>query len=43
VSEIAGELARVKGAFAQPTLTLLHQRQAPVVENPHAIVGSRSA
>jgi hypothetical protein len=31
VSEIAGELARVKGAFAQPTLTLLHQRQAPVV------------
>lgn len=28
---IAGELARVKGAFAQPTLTLLHQRQAPVV------------
>lgn len=31
MSEIAGELARVKGAFAQPTLTLLHQRQAPVV------------
>jgi hypothetical protein len=31
LSEIAGELARVKGAFAQPTLTLLHQRQAPVV------------
>jgi hypothetical protein len=31
VSEIAGELARVKGAFGQPTLTLLHQRQAPVV------------
>jgi len=31
VSEIAGELARVKGAFSQPTLTLLHQRQAPVV------------
>ena len=31
VSEIAGELARVKSAFAQPTLTLLHQRQAPVV------------
>ena len=31
VSEIAVELARVKGAFAQPTLTLLHQRQAPVV------------
>ncbi len=31
MSEIAVELARVKGAFAQPTLTLLHQRQAPVV------------
>lgn len=31
MSEIAGGLARVKGAFAQPTLTLLHQRQAPVV------------
>lgn len=31
MSEIAGELARVKGAFDQPTLTLLHQRQAPVV------------
>ncbi|MBM9460203.1 DUF3375 domain-containing protein [Nocardioides sp. zg-536] len=31
MSEIASELARVKGAFAQPTLTLLHQRQAPVV------------
>jgi hypothetical protein len=31
MSEIAGELARVTGAFAQPTLTLLHQRQAPVV------------
>lgn len=31
MSDIAGELARVKGAFAQPTLTLLHQRQAPVV------------
>ncbi|GAA3645850.1 hypothetical protein GCM10022237_01700 [Nocardioides ginsengisoli] len=31
MSEIAAELARVKGAFAQPTLTLLHQRQAPVV------------
>ena len=31
MGEIAGELARVKGAFAQPTLTLLHQRQAPVV------------
>ncbi|GAA4381903.1 DUF3375 domain-containing protein [Nocardioides caricicola] len=31
MSEIGGELARVKGAFAQPTLTLLHQRQAPVV------------
>src|SRR3954462_3762625 len=31
MSDIAGELARVKSAFAQPTLTLLHQRQAPVV------------
>ena len=31
MSGIAGELARVMGAFAQPTLTLLHQRQAPVV------------
>ncbi|HJQ06230.1 MAG TPA: DUF3375 domain-containing protein [Nocardioides sp.] len=31
MSEIAGELSRVKGAFAQPTLMLLHQRQAPVV------------
>jgi hypothetical protein len=31
MSEIAGELARVRGAFAQPTLTLLHQRQAPVL------------
>jgi hypothetical protein len=31
MSEIAGELRRVKAAFAQPTLTLLHQRQAPVV------------
>ena len=31
MSEIAGELSRVKSAFAQPTLTLLHQRQAPVV------------
>ena len=31
MSEIAGELARVTSAFAQPTLTLLHQRQAPVV------------
>lgn len=31
LSDIAGELARVKRAFAQPTLTLLHQRQAPVV------------
>jgi hypothetical protein len=31
MSEVAAELARVRGAFAQPTLTLLHQRQAPVV------------
>lgn len=31
MSQIAGELAKVNGAFDQPTLTLLHQRQAPVV------------
>ena len=31
MSEVAGELARVRTAFAQPTLTLLHQRQAPVL------------
>jgi uncharacterized small protein (DUF1192 family) len=31
VSDIAGELARVRGAYEQPTLTLLHQRQAPVI------------
>ncbi|WP_408895752.1 DUF3375 domain-containing protein [Nocardioides sp. R1-1] len=31
MTEVAAELGRVKGAFAQPTLTLLHQRQAPVV------------
>jgi hypothetical protein len=31
VSEIVGELARVHGAYEQPTLTLLHQRQAPVI------------
>lgn len=31
MSEIVAELARVSGAFDQPTLTLLHQRQAPVV------------
>ena len=31
MSEVAGELARVRNAFRQPTLTLLHQRQAPVV------------
>jgi hypothetical protein len=31
MSEVAGELARVRTAFEQPTLTLLHQRQAPVV------------
>ena len=31
MNQIAAELARVKGAFAQPTLQLLHQRQAPVV------------
>lgn len=31
MSEIAAELARVERAFSQPTLTLLHQRHAPVV------------
>ena len=31
MTEVAGELARVRSAFEQPTLTLLHQRQAPVV------------
>lgn len=31
MSDVAGELARVRSAFEQPTLTLLHQRQAPVV------------
>lgn len=31
LSDIAGELARVRGAFEQPTLTLLHQRLAPVI------------
>ncbi|MFN8080336.1 MAG: DUF3375 domain-containing protein [Kineosporiaceae bacterium] len=31
MSQIVGELSRVRGAFEQPTLTLLHQRQAPVV------------
>ncbi|MGZ6753339.1 MAG: DUF3375 domain-containing protein [Nocardioides sp.] len=31
MSQVAGELARVRDAFNQPTLTLLHQRHAPVV------------
>lgn len=31
MSDVADELARVRRAFEQPTLTLLHQRQAPVV------------
>lgn len=31
MSDITAELARVRGAFGRPTLTLLHQRQAPVV------------
>ncbi|WP_110182632.1 DUF3375 domain-containing protein [Nocardioides solisilvae] len=31
MSEVAAELARVRADFRQPTLTLLHQRQAPVV------------
>ena len=31
MSDLPGELARVRGAFDQPTLTLLHQRLAPVI------------
>ena len=31
MSDIPGELARVQGAFQQPTLTLLHQKLAPVI------------
>ncbi|MEC3979828.1 DUF3375 domain-containing protein [Amycolatopsis sp. H20-H5] len=31
MSNVAGELARVRGAYEQPTLTLLHQRLAPVI------------
>jgi hypothetical protein len=31
MSDIPGELARVHGAFQQPTLTLLHQKLAPVI------------
>jgi Protein of unknown function (DUF3375) len=31
MSEVVDELARARTAFEQPTLTLLHQRQAPVV------------
>ncbi|CRK61948.1 FIG149030: hypothetical protein [Alloactinosynnema sp. L-07] len=31
MSNISGELARVRGAYEQPTLTLLHQRLAPVI------------
>ncbi len=31
MSEVADELGRVRTAFEQPTLTLLHQRQAPVL------------
>ncbi|MGY1838425.1 MULTISPECIES: DUF3375 domain-containing protein [unclassified Modestobacter] len=31
MSDIAGELSRVRGAFDQPTLTLLHRGMAPVV------------
>ncbi|WP_101524970.1 DUF3375 domain-containing protein [Nocardioides houyundeii] len=31
MSEVVGELVRARAAFEQPTLTLLHQRQAPVV------------
>jgi hypothetical protein len=31
MSDIPGELARVQGAYKQPTLTLLHQKLAPVI------------
>lgn len=31
MSDIPGELARVQGAYRQPTLTLLHQKLAPVI------------
>jgi hypothetical protein len=31
LSAIVGELARVRGAFEQPTLTLLHQKSAAVI------------
>lgn len=31
MSDILGELSRVQGAYEQPTLTLLHQRLAPVI------------
>ncbi len=31
MSDTAGELARVQGAYEQPTLTMLHQRRAPVI------------
>jgi hypothetical protein len=31
LSNIVGELARVRGAYRQPTLTLLHQRAAPII------------
>lgn len=31
MSDIVGEFARVRGAFEQPTLTLLHQQRAPMV------------
>lgn len=31
MSDVPGELARVRTAFDQPTLTLLHQRAAPVI------------
>lgn len=31
MSDITGELARVNSAYEQPTLTLLHQKQAPVI------------
>jgi hypothetical protein len=31
MSQVVGELARVAGAFDQPTLTLLHRKDAPIV------------
>lgn len=43
MSQIVAELARVAGAFEQPTLTLLHRREAPVVVAIFRSVFSRDA